>query len=161
MTTVTETVETIAPKRVERNMDICILLDVSGSMAGAPALEMETQTIEFLCGEQSVVKDDDYVEVNVFSNTHRQLFAPKKRKEISVAEIRSYGIARMPSGGTALWDAMKACIDSRLAYVQSRRAVKADYSPKPYILMVLTDGDSGSDHITTLAALASGSSGSA
>jgi uncharacterized protein YegL len=137
-------------KTKAHDLDICALLDLSGSMSGSKAQAVQTHLEEFIFGPGSCVMDADRVQIVGFDSNHRELQAPTKRSDMTVTALRGLGIAGLRGfgGGTRLWDAVKWCVDRRVAYVQSRRAKVPAFEPKPFVLMVLTDGEDGGSAVS-------------
>lgn len=144
--TVTETVtmEPVAKKvtkEVSKSMDITFLLDMSGSMAGAPAAAMERQLINFI--GSSTVHDDDTIQVIGFDDHTAELLPCTKKCNLNQGRISSLEIRNLEGFGTGtrLWDAIHACTEQRRLFVQGRRHKVHGFTPKPYLMLVLSDGE--------------------
>jgi Mg-chelatase subunit ChlD len=147
---------------VEVPADICFLLDVSGSMAGAPAAAMDAQ-LKWLLFDSELIHGNDYVQISTFNSDTQLLLKPTKRENLSHAQVNALNISDLPSGGTRLWDAMAAVIESRKTYLAQKaeklalkEAVHRGKRPqKAFVMLVLTDGESSGDHRLMLARLKS------
>lgn len=127
--------------------DICFLLDVSGSMSGAPAQAMAAELEWFIFDSEMVLKEDT-VEIVSFNHTTQKLLKPTFFPKLERANIQGLQIAKQGSGGTALWTAMDSVLDARKDFLEQKREKEKEAERKPqkkkaFVLLVLTDGASG------------------
>ena len=95
----------VETEKVDVPTDICFLLDISGSMAGAPARAMDEQ-LKWLLFRSELMNANDFVNINGFNSTSHLLMKATKVEKLTEAEVSALRIPALPSGGTQLWDAM-------------------------------------------------------
>jgi Mg-chelatase subunit ChlD len=115
-----------------------LVIDRSGSMASIRA-EME-ESLQALLAEQAKEPGLTTVDVATFDTayelTHRMADPSKVKIEIK------------PRGGTALWDALRFCIEG---FTQELAALPEHARPNKTIMVVATDGEENSSVQTKLA----------
>ena len=119
--------------------------------------------LKWLLFDSELIHGNDYVQISTFNSDTQLLLKPTKRENLSHAQVNALNISDLPSGGTRLWDAMAAVIESRKTYLAQKaeklalkEAVHRGKRPqKAFVMLVLTDGESSGDHRLMLARLKS------
>lgn len=134
-------------------MDVMLLLDVSGSMSGAPARTMSQEVLTLLT--DGVLEPKDTVHVLTFNEQVQELQKPQYLEKLSHTDITSLCscIASSGSGGTKLYTAMEDAIRRREAFLAAKAAhghgSAAQHQSgvqKTFLLLVLTDGASADSY---------------
>ena len=128
--------------KVEQGVDVQLLVDVSGSMAGRPIQKVHEELL-FLLFESKCVREGDFVSITAFNSGVETLLPWTRRSTLSPSMVKPLSA----SGGTELWHAVHHVIDSRKAFQAAKdkkrmEEKKMPQSKKPFVLLVLTDGAS-------------------
>jgi hypothetical protein len=111
----------VKEEKVSRAMDICILLDLSGSMA-FNAVNLEEQLVKFVV-TGSDVEPNDMVQIVGFDQKHLELLKPSKKSKITEKAILDFGIRNLKNfgGGTQLWISIEWCVDNRKRFIDEKK----------------------------------------
>ena len=122
-------------------VDICLILDLSGSMSGEKAEETEKQVLHFIF-DDSNIKRQDKIAIIGFSSELKVLVNYKAKKDYIKEEVKALGIRSLAGlgDGTKLWDTLNQCLKQRVNYVAVKKAKDPTYEPKPFVMLVFTDG---------------------
>ena len=109
--------------------DLFLMLDMSGSMCGAPVRDVQTCTKDIV---GSVVRPGDRLELTTFSSSVHAPVLPLAQHDAKAFEHAVDGLR--PGGMTALWRAVIAAVDRAAAVYQrgNKRFVE---------VVLMTDGD--------------------
>lgn len=137
LTTVSKT-----ESKVEQGIDVQFLVDTSGSMCGRP-IEKVHEELLFLLFESGCVREHDFVSITAFNSKVDPLLPWTRRSALSPSMVKPL----QASGGTELWQAVHYVIDQRKAFQEAKdkkrmEEKKVCQSKKPFVLLVLTDGES-------------------
>jgi len=128
--------------KVESGIDIQLLLDVSGSMAGGPIRRLNEE-LQFLLFQSGCVREGDFVSIAAFNSDVTTVLPWTRRSKLSQSSVT------LPNatGGTELWHAIHCVIDERKRFQTAKNQKRMEEKKlprgkKPFVLLVLTDGDS-------------------